>query len=196
MKKRKPKIIQDKKKRGEWAESVFIARACEEGLPASKPWGDSRSFDCVVGRPGKFVAVQVKCTLARLESGEGYNCSVCSSHKPYPPGSFDFVAAYVIPEDAWYIIPEKEIRGLKSISLCTAGPGAEMKYEPYREAWGLLRKASEIRESESGGEQVVAAETAAAPPSSAVGRMGAAANFFKRYMERSNVVPPKNGEKG
>ena len=27
MQKRKPKIIQDKKKRGEWAESVFMARA-------------------------------------------------------------------------------------------------------------------------------------------------------------------------
>lgn len=74
MKKRKPKIIKDKKKRGEWAESVFMARAGEQGLPVSKPWGDSRSYDCVVGNPGKFVAVQVKCTIARLESGEGYNC--------------------------------------------------------------------------------------------------------------------------
>jgi hypothetical protein len=98
VKRRKPKIIQDKKKRGEWAESMFLVRAGEEGLPASKPWGDSSSYDCVVGRPGKFVAVQVKCTIAKLESGNGYICSVCSSHKPYPPGSFDFVAAYVIRE--------------------------------------------------------------------------------------------------
>ena len=192
-KKRKPKIIQDKKRRGEWAESVFISRASEEGLPASKPWGDSRSFDCVVGRPGKFVAVQVKCTLAKLASGVGYTCSVCSSNRPYPPGAFDFLAAYVIPEDAWYIIPEKEIRGLKSISLCTSGPGAEMRYEPYREAWGLLRKASEIRESESGAEQVVAPETEAAHPSSAMGRMEAAGNFFRRQMERGNVIPGKIG---
>lgn len=196
MKKRKPKVIKDKKKRGEWAELMFIARASEEGLPASKPWGDSESFDCVVGRPRKLVAVQVKCTLAKLESGEGYICSVCSSHKPYPPGSFDFVAAYVIPEDVWYIIPEKEIRGLKSISLCTSGPGAEMKYEQYREAWGLLRKACEISESESGAGEVVAPETAAAPPSSAVGRMEAAANTFRRYMERGNVIPGKTGGKG
>ena len=193
-KRRKPKIIQDKKKRGEWAESVFISRCSEEELPASKPWGDSRSFDCVVGRPGRFVAVQVKCTLAKLESGEGYTCSVCSGHKPYPPGSFDFLAAYVIPEDVWYIIPEKEVRGMLSISLCTSGPGAEMKYERYREAWGLLRQAAEIRESEGAVEQVAAPETA--PPSSAVGRMGAAANFFKRALERGNVVPPKKEEKG
>jgi hypothetical protein len=189
--KRKPKVIQDKKQRGEWAESVFLARASEEGLPASKPWGDSRSFDCVVGRPGKFVAVQVKCTIARLESGEGYICSVCSSHKAYPAGSFDFVAAYVIPEDAWYIIPEKEIRGLKSISLCTVG--GEAKYEHYREAWSLLRKASEIGEAESA--VGASAEPDPLPPSSALGRMQAAGNFFKRYLERSNVGPRSIGDK-
>jgi hypothetical protein len=40
MKKRKPRIIQDKKKRGEWAESVFMARAGEHGLPVSRPWGE------------------------------------------------------------------------------------------------------------------------------------------------------------
>ncbi len=193
VKKRKPKIIQDKKKRGEWAESVFLVRAGEEGLPASKPWGDSSSYDCVVGRPGKFVAVQVKCTIAKLESGNGYICSVCSSHKPYPPGSFDFVAAYVIREDAWYIIPEKEIRGLKSISLCTTGLGSEAKYEQYREAWGLLRKASEIGDAESSVEPASAAEPGAAHPSSAVGRMGAAANYFREYLERSNVIPRKSG---
>ena len=121
MKKRNPGIIKDKKLRGEWAESVFMARAGEHGLAVSKPWGDSRSFDCVVGRPGKFVAVQVKCTVAKLESGKGYICSVCSSHKAYRAGAFDFVAAYVVLEDLWYIIPAKLIRGKKSISLCTEG---------------------------------------------------------------------------
>jgi PD-(D/E)XK nuclease superfamily protein len=190
-KRRKTKIIQDKKKRGEWAESVFLVRAGEEGLTASKPWGDSWSYDCVVGRPGKFVAVQVKCTIAKLESGKGYICSVCSSHKAYPAGSFDFVAAYVILEDAWYIIPEKEIRGLKSISLCTVG--AEAKYEQYREAWSLLRKASKIGEDEGSVGPATAAEPEAPPPSSAVGRMQTAANYFRRYMERANVGPTKGG---
>jgi hypothetical protein len=193
VKRRKPKIIKDKKKRGEWAESVFLVRAGEEGLAASKPWGDSRSFDCVVGRPGKFVAVQVKCTIARLVSGTGYNCSVCSSHKPYPPGSFDFVAAYVILEDVWYIIPEKEIRGLKSISLCTTELGSEAKYEQYREAWSLLRKASEIGDGDDCTEKSPAVEAGVAEPSNAVGRMETAAKFFRQYLERSNVVPRKGG---
>ena len=190
MTKRKPKIIQDKKRRGEWAESVFIARASEEGLAASKPWGDSRSFDCVVGRPGKFVAVQVKCTIARLVSGDGYNCSTCSSHKPYKKGSFDYLAAYVIPIDVWYIIPAKLIFGLKSISLCTVG--GEAKYEEYREAWHLLRKATEIAEVQEG--TVEPAGPKVFPPSSAFGRMQAAANFVRRSMERDNLLARKRGE--
>jgi hypothetical protein len=193
VKRRKPKIIKDKKKRGEWAESMFLVRAGERGLTASKPWGDSCSYDCVVGRPGKFVAVQVKCTIARLVSGTGYNCSVCSSHRPYPPGSFDFLAAYVILEDTWYIIPEKEIRGLKSISLCTTELGSEAKYEHYREAWGLLRKASEIGGNDDCTEKSPAVEAGVAEPSSAMGRMKTAAKFFRQYMERSNIIPRKSG---
>jgi hypothetical protein len=57
-----------------------------------------------------FVAVQVKSTTLEVENG-GYACSVCTSGKPYAPGSFDFLAAYVIYDDAWYIIPAKEFLG-------------------------------------------------------------------------------------
>jgi hypothetical protein len=133
MEKRKPKII-GKKLRGEWAEMRFMVCATEHGLQVSKPWGDSRSYDFVVGRPRHFVAVQVKSTIFELE--EGWMCTVCSSSKPYPPGAFDFLAAYVVFEDAWYIIPEEEIRGMKSVSLHTKC--SHSKYEKYREAWELL----------------------------------------------------------
>jgi hypothetical protein len=136
--KRRSGLIKDKKERGEWAESIFLVRASEHGIHVSKPWGDSRSYDFVVGRPGRFAAVQVKCTTFELQSGTGYCCSTCSSHKPYPKGAFDFLAAYVIPEDVWYIIPAEEILGLKSVSLCTEE--GEAKYEEYREAWDSLKR--------------------------------------------------------
>jgi hypothetical protein len=74
MKKRKPKI-KDKKLRGEWAEAIFVVRASERGLEVSRPWGDSRSYDFVVGRPGHFSAVQVKCTVFDTKNGKGYICS-------------------------------------------------------------------------------------------------------------------------
>jgi hypothetical protein len=137
MEKRKPKI-QDKKRRGEWAEMIFMARAAERGIAISKPWGDTTSYDFVVGRPGRFRAVQVKCTIFEIAEGldKGWLCTVCSSGRPYARGSFDFLAAYVIYEDAWYIVPEDETLGKKSISLATNC--VEARYEEYREAWHLL----------------------------------------------------------
>ena len=107
--KRKPKIIKDPNARGEWAESVFMARAGEQGLAVSKPWGESNSYDFVVGRPGRFVGVQVKSTT--IENGGGYVCVIRKQGGAYARGSFDFVAAYVVPEDVWYIIPANRIRG-------------------------------------------------------------------------------------
>ncbi len=98
MKRRKPGIIKDPKSRGEWVESVFMVRAGEQGLAVSKPWGDSRSYDFVVGRPGRFVSVQVKSTT--VESGGGYACAIRKQNQGYARGSFDFVAAYVVQEDA------------------------------------------------------------------------------------------------
>jgi hypothetical protein len=133
MEKRKP-IITGKKLRGEWAEMIFMLRATELGLQVSKPWGDSRSYDFVVGRPGHFVAVQVKSTVFELE--QGWVCKVRSGNKPYPKGSFDYLAAYIVFEDGWYIIPEEEVQGMENISLHTETNRAN--YEKYREAWHQL----------------------------------------------------------
>ena len=133
---RKPQTpkIADKKLRGEWAELCFMFRAAEHGLQLSKPWGEMRSYDFIVGRPRHFVAVQVKSTITEIASG--YACTVRCGHKPYPPGSFDFLAAYVVTEDAWYIIPEEQIWGKESITL--SPDLAKSKYQQYREAWRLL----------------------------------------------------------
>jgi hypothetical protein len=192
MKKRKAKIIKDPKKRGEWVESVFVARASERGLPVSKPWGESESYDFVVGRPGKFVGVQVKSTT--IENGGGYVCVIRKQGKAYTSGSFDFVAAYVVPEDVWYIIPVRDIRGRENMSLCSNSTRNEN--EKYREAWHLLREAAEV-----GGAREIEAETAAPVaagrfPRNALERMEAAANFARRQIEGNYPRPQKEREDG
>jgi hypothetical protein len=60
----------------------------------------------------------------------------------YRAGSFDFLAAYVVPEEAWYILPVAEVVGKRSVSLCTPTG----RYEKYREAWELLREAVGVKE--------------------------------------------------
>jgi hypothetical protein len=195
MKKRKPRVIQDKKKRGEWSESVFMARAGEHGLPVSRPWGEMSSYDFVIGKTGRFVSVQVKSTISKLKTG--YVCTVRGGHKAYAAGSFDFLAAYAIIEDAWYIIPAELIHGKECITLYPNSPTS--KYEKYREAWQLLREASEgsadaeAAEGERCAEDSAGAESAGdqRPPVSAAGRMEAAMNYFKQRLEGGNVDPRK-----
>jgi hypothetical protein len=191
----KPRIIKDPKARGEWVESVFMARASEHGLAVSKPWGESRSYDFVIGRPGRFVGVQVKSTV--VESGVGYACAVKKNNKAYSRGEFDFLAAYVIPQDAWYVIPASKIEGKESVGLCSKSNHA--RYEEYREAWNLLREASEVSSERPGEGEAAEGESCAEdsaraesggdrrPPASALGRMEAAMNYFKQRLERGGV---------
>jgi hypothetical protein len=127
------------RRRGEWAEIQFMAKAAKFGLRTPKPWGESARYDMVVETRGHFVRVQVKSTIYQRRLGF-YACSVKpgSKSKPYQRGEFDFVAAYVIPEDIWYIIPARVVvHGKQStILLHTSTPTG--KYAAYKEAWDLL----------------------------------------------------------
>jgi len=201
MKKRKLKVIKDPKVRGEWAEMRFMERAAQQGLCVSKPWGDSASYDFVIGRPGHFVGVQVKSTVA--QSGGGYACAIRKQGKAYARGSFDFVAAYVVLEDVWYIIPADKVRGKESVGIGSDSRWA--KYEEYREAWQLLREASKAaEEAESAGvaedvpevQEEVREEAwpPARPAGGALARMEACFKFARNHFERSGAYPPKREE--
>ena len=126
------------KRRGEWAELQFMAKAAKLGLRISKLWGECR-YDVVVESGGRFMRIQVKSTICR--SRKGYNCRVQPSDtsEPYHPGEFDFLAVYIITEDVWYIIPARVVvhRKIGRIRLYPSRAGS--KYSEYKEAWDLLR---------------------------------------------------------
>jgi PD-(D/E)XK endonuclease len=127
--------IKHPKVRGEWAELQFMARAAEQGLQVIKPWGETARYDFVVDHEGRFVRVQVKSTM--FKDRGGYSCTVRGSRGPYTGDAFDFLAAYLIPEDVWYIIPAAKFWGQGSIALYPELK--DSKYGPYKEAWHLLR---------------------------------------------------------
>ena len=114
---------------------VFAMRAIERGLMLARPWGESSGYDFVVDQRSRIVRVQVKSTIFK-EGKDGYSCTLKDSKGPYKRGSFEFVAAYVIPEDVWFILPEKKIRGMWSVGLYPKLETA--KYRAYQEAWELL----------------------------------------------------------
>jgi len=206
VKRRKARIIKEPKPRGEWGESVFMVRAVEHRLPVSRPWGDSNSFDFVVGNPGHFVSVQVKSTTVR--NGGGYVCSVRKNNAKYGRGSFDFLAAYVIPEDVWYIIPAKKLAGRGCVTLCSNS--GEANFEEYREAWHLLREAAGSGKCESSEDPLLATATTPfdsaegdcetsseanieqveqLPTGPAVRRMQNAFDFVRRQLEKGGRMP-------
>ncbi|HUE53233.1 MAG TPA: group I intron-associated PD-(D/E)XK endonuclease [Terriglobales bacterium] len=131
------------KERGEWVELRFMDHAMGLGLRVSKPWGDSSPYDVGVEVGSRFLRVQVKSTTHRV--GHGYLCRLKPNPAtdPYTEEQLDFFAAYVIPEDVWYLIPTGVVLQRRGdLMLCPVQPRKydRYKYECYREAWGLLSK--------------------------------------------------------
>ena len=129
----------DRKRQGELAELGFLHRAAGLGLIVSKPYGESARYDFMVDNGRDRWRVQVKSVSAchrnayRISSGRGH-----SSKRAYTARDIDFLAAYVFPHDAWYIIPVRALRRVKTFCLAPHFP-SRRRFEPFREAWGLLR---------------------------------------------------------
>ncbi|HKV81559.1 MAG TPA: group I intron-associated PD-(D/E)XK endonuclease [Candidatus Sulfotelmatobacter sp.] len=96
--------------------------------------GRQLPYDVAIESHGRFLRVQVKCT--RFRRGRSYKCHLDSNGHPYTPDQIDFIAAYVIPTDAWYILPIKATNAQPDVLLTPNNPRS--KYEKYREAWHLL----------------------------------------------------------
>ncbi|HXE89804.1 MAG TPA: group I intron-associated PD-(D/E)XK endonuclease [Terriglobales bacterium] len=133
------------KRQGEAAETLFLLRAVSLGLVVSQPWGDNARYDFIVDSGGLLSRVQVK-SVSRPSPRNAYHLCVAAgsgSRFPYTPRDIDFLAAYIIPEDIWYLIPSPVLRAVHTISLHPAPtrqrPG---RFEPFREAWHLLFSAS------------------------------------------------------
>jgi hypothetical protein len=127
--------IKHPKQRGEWAELRFMTRAAEHGLSITKPWGEMAHYDFAIEHQGHFLRVQVKST--KYMRRHAYICTVRSSSGPYGANQIDFVAAYVIPADLWYIIPARAFGRRPQVSLSPHLKAS--KYGRYQEAWHLLR---------------------------------------------------------
>jgi hypothetical protein len=138
--------IRHAKARSEWVELRFMTRATELSLRVIKPWGDNAPYDFAIDCPdrasgrrdclGHFARVQVKCTLCKRDNS--YVCTMCSNHIAYRPDQIDFIAAYVIPTDTWYILPIAAIHGQLEIVLSPHRKNS--KYAQYKEAWHLLMR--------------------------------------------------------
>ena len=134
------------KRRGELAELAFMLWATTLGFAVSKPHGDSERYDFITDsrepdRMHKLSRVQVKCSTALLNGQYHINAHrrVNGRAIPYKLTEIDFIAAYIIPEDTWYIIPLAHILGITSLLFRSKRDRREGLYDRYRESWHRLR---------------------------------------------------------
>jgi hypothetical protein len=57
----------------------------------------------------------------------------------YTAEEVDVVVAYLVPEDAWYVIPIEVFAGIKGVKLFPASRRRRSKHEKFREAWGVMK---------------------------------------------------------
>src|SRR5215470_13933856 len=150
--------LRHRKARGELAEMQFMLMAALCGLIVCKPWGDCQPFDYIVYCKGsrRSYRVQVKSCTQRIVSprrsskrgpkpasrrgskGSGWAVSTKRSlGRAYSARHTDFVVAYLMQEDAWYVIPIKALAGRKSIYLYPRNPQSRGMFAKYRDAWQL-----------------------------------------------------------
>jgi hypothetical protein len=104
------------KQRGEWVELQFMAQAANRRFAVCKPWGETHPYDVGIEHGPNFLRVQVKSTTHRV--GAGY-CQCMPNHQnkhDYTLTELDLFAAYVIPVDAWYLIPAALLLGERRIT--------------------------------------------------------------------------------
>jgi hypothetical protein len=133
-------FMRSPKRRGEWAEAAFTAKAMGQGLTVCKPCGDLEPFDFVVFNVRRAMnRVQVKSAWNRVPGWRGYGVGT-TNRKRFDRSHFDFLVVALPERDVWYVIPADAVHGKTKFRLY---PGPKRRkigcdYEQYREAWHLL----------------------------------------------------------
>jgi hypothetical protein len=131
------------KQRGELAEMAFMFKASGLGFGVAKPWGDSESYDFALDTGKKFLRVQVKSTYVARRQRYAVNAKG-SRNRSYTTEQIDFLVAYIVAEDAWYVVPVAAVapRTMLNFYPSVCKQKNRGSYEKYREAWDLMKENS------------------------------------------------------
>ena len=128
------------KLKGEWAELQFMTRALALGLRVARVYGDSARYDFLVDAGGTLSRVQIKSVWRSHNSTYrlGAQRGAPLGKVPYRAHELDFVIGYVVPEDAWYVVPARVLARRRNFWVYPQRPDSRGRFEQYRDAWHLL----------------------------------------------------------
>ncbi len=130
------------KQLGEIAEAEFIAKAVGMGLVVAKPWGDSEPYDFIVNPKKSFHFWRVQVKSAHTVGADG-GCSFRAhdhAMQSYSPENIDALVAYARPMNAWYVLPVRAVKELKSLMLYPNSQKKRSRFERWREGWEIFRR--------------------------------------------------------
>lgn len=129
------------KKDGASHEARFTALALARGFDVMSPVGDYLPYDRIVlNSAGESFRVQVKGTAHRQKGKQSYKIVAATgseTKKRISADDADVLAAYVVPADAWYLIPVGKINSV-GVYLSPLDESSVGKYEPWRDAWNVF----------------------------------------------------------
>jgi hypothetical protein len=132
-----------RKAQGDWAELIFMARASALGFNVSKPHPSTTPYDVILEKDGHVWLVQVK-SVTEPFSRKAYlihtHISGYAERRTYKRSDIDFIAAWVVPLDLWYIIPVEAARKVTIYLRPSEAKHGRFQLEKYRERWGLLER--------------------------------------------------------
>ena len=146
----------DRSMRGHVTQLLFKAEVAARGfVPCTPEW--NIPMDSIIVRYGewnKILRVEVKQSMQESPKGSGRYVielrgsqgiggttgSKKGSERLHDYGvSVDVIAAYIVKEKCWYIVPEKAVKGQMSFSVNPSNP-KKNEYEKYRNGWDILNE--------------------------------------------------------
>jgi hypothetical protein len=136
---------QNAKCQGELVEVAFLHKAVSLGFAAAKPYGDSESYDFILDARqspgGRLWRVQVKSTTYKRH--DAYHIfaghfTTRTTKKNYTAKQIDFLVAYVVPEEAWYVLPVLEFTPKRYLRVYPHRQISRGHYENFRDASHLM----------------------------------------------------------
>jgi hypothetical protein len=127
-------------RKGELAETLFIAGAMVHDWEIFNPFGHSQTADVILNRPGvRPITVQVKTARRNSVRPKHHQISCCrTSGAPYQPGDFDVLAAYLPDLNQFVLYSMQDLNGRAAMSY---NPEADHHRNPGN--WELLNDVAE-----------------------------------------------------
>lgn len=139
----------DKKLKGDISETAVIAKCTRLGFGVSVPVGDRFTYDLIVDNGLRLIKIQVKSIY--LASNGSLKCAgarrtltnrTTTKYKTYDKGDFDYVVAYYMDTNDFYIIPEDVfLTSTSQFTIEPSGTQRKLKIDTslFKNNWSIIK---------------------------------------------------------